>query len=69
MLGKQGALIHDYARGIDESPVSRYCEKQKNKSVGNGVTFKRNILGNEDISTAIIALSDTVKLEDLENTV
>lgn len=60
MLGKQGAVIHDYANGIDDSPVSLSYERQKIKSVGNGMTFKRDLIGMEDIRTAILALSDTV---------
>ena len=60
MLGKQGAVIHDYASGIDSSPVSLSYERQKIKSVGNGMTFKRDLVGIDDIRTAILALSDTV---------
>ncbi len=60
MLGKQGSVIHDYANGIDDSPVSLYYERQKIKSVGNGMTFKRDLIGLDDIQTAILALSDTV---------
>ena len=60
MLGKQGAVIHDYANGIDDSPVSLSYERQKIKSVGNGMTFKRDLNGVEDVKTAILALSDTV---------
>lgn len=60
LLGKQGGVLHDYANGLDDSAVCRSCERQKIKSVGNGMTFKRNLLGIEDIQTAILALSDTV---------
>ena len=60
MLGKQGAVIHDYANGIDDSPVSLSYERQKIKSVGNGMTFRRDLIGAGDIQTAILALSDTV---------
>lgn len=60
MLGKQGAVIYDYANGIDDSPVSLSYERQKIKSVGNGMTFKRDLNGLDDIKTAILALSDTV---------
>jgi DNA polymerase-4 len=60
MLGKHGALLHDYANGIDESPVSFSHERQKIKSVGNGMTFKRDLTCLADIKTAILALSDTV---------
>lgn len=60
MLGKQGAVIHDYANGIDDSPVSLSYERQKIKSVGNGMTFKRDLAGLDDIRTGVLALSDTV---------
>lgn len=60
MLGKHGSQLYDYANGLDTSPVCRQCEKQKIKSVGNGITFKRNLIGAEDIKTAIMNLSDTV---------
>jgi DNA polymerase-4 len=60
MLGKQGAVIHDYANGVDDSPVSKSYERQKIKSVGNGMTFRRDLVGTNDIKTAILALSDTV---------
>lgn len=60
LLGKQGAMLYDYANGLDESPVSRSYEKQKIKSVGNGMTFKRNLTTTDDIQTSLKALSDTV---------
>ncbi len=60
MLGKQGAVIHDFANGIDDRPVSLFYERQKIKSVGNGMTFKRDLKGMDDIKTAILALSDSV---------
>lgn len=60
LLGKQGQVIHDYANGVDDSPVARYEERQKIKSVGNGMTFKRNLINGEDLRVAVISLSDTV---------
>lgn len=60
MLGKHGSQLYDYANGLDDSPVCRQCEKQKIKSVGNGITFKRNLTGTEDIKTAAMNLADTV---------
>jgi len=59
-LGQQGLLIHDYANGNDDSPVLRSYERQKIKSVGNGVTFNRNLTGESDIKTAITGLADVV---------
>ena len=60
LLGKQGGIIYDYANGLDDTPVSLFCERQKIKSVGNGITFRRDLLGEDDIKTALIGLSDTV---------
>lgn len=60
LLGKQGEMIHDYANGTEDGPVARYEERQKIKSVGNGMTFKRNLVNEEDLRVAVISLSDTV---------
>lgn len=60
LLGKQGIMLYNYANGFDDSPVAYCYEKQKIKSVGNGITFKRNLTTTEDIQTAIKSLSDTV---------
>ena len=59
-FGKNGSLVHDYANGLDMEPVAFATERRKIKSVGNGITFKRNLVTEEDILTAVIALSDTV---------
>ena len=60
LLGKQGGIIHDYANGLDMTPVLRFDQQEKIKSVGNGTTFRRNLTGEEDIRTGVTALSDTV---------
>ena len=60
LLGKQGLLIRDYANGDDQSPVLRSYERQKIKSIGNGITFKRDLRGESDIRTALTGLSDKV---------
>lgn len=60
MLGKHGGQLYDYANGLDDSPVCRQYEKQKIKSVGNGITFKRDLTGTDDIKRAVMNLSDTV---------
>ncbi len=59
-LGKQGPLLQSYAAGLDESPVARFDQREKIKSVGNGITFRRNLKGHDDILTAVTSLSDTV---------
>lgn len=60
LLGKQGSMLWDYANGLDEAPVSPSEEREKIKSVGNGVTFHRNLVGEDDISVAVVGLADKV---------
>lgn len=60
MFGKQGVLIWEHANGIDDEPVSRYYEQETIKSVGNGITFRRNLLTANDIAVAVKGISDTV---------
>ena len=59
-LGKLGAMIHDYANGLDDSPVQPAQAGRQVKSVGNGLTFKRDLRGREDIAVALAALCDEV---------
>ncbi|MDD2218373.1 MAG: DNA polymerase IV, partial [Eubacteriales bacterium] len=60
LLGKQGEMIHNYANGIDDSPVRYISDRPSMKSVGNGITFARNLVNEDDIITAVTGLSDTV---------
>ncbi len=60
IFGKHGGIMWEHANGIDDSTVSLYTDKEPMKSVGNGVTFKRDLTSDRDIATAIKALSDTV---------
>ncbi|MCL2873951.1 MAG: DNA polymerase IV [Defluviitaleaceae bacterium] len=59
-LGKIGEVIHDYANGLDDSPVKSAYEQDKLKSIGNGMTFRRNLASYDDILTGVAALSDEV---------
>ncbi len=60
LLGKQGQLLWLYANGYDREPVSKYGDREPIKSVGNGITFKRNLAGEADIKTAVTGLADIV---------
>lgn len=60
LLGKTGEMLWENANGLDNSPVARFDEREEIKSVGNGITFKRNLISTDDILTAVTALSDTV---------
>ncbi len=59
-LGKLGEMIHDYANGLDDSPVRPASGEHDMKSVGNGMTFRRNLIGIEDIRTAVGHLAEEV---------
>lgn len=59
-FGKMGEVISDYANGKDDSPVKSIYEKSDIKSVGNGMTFRRNLIGLEDIDVGVTLLADTV---------
>jgi DNA polymerase-4 len=61
-LGKMGEMIHDYANGIDSSAVLPASEQQEVKSVGNGMTFKRDLEGLDDIRAGVAALADSVAM-------
>lgn len=60
ILGKQGGILSDYARGLDASKVTPAREMGPPKSVGNGMTFPANLLGEEAVRTGIELLSDSV---------
>lgn len=59
-LGKMGEMIHDYANGLDDAPVKSVTEESDIKSVGNGMTFKRDLVGLSDITISVHALADSV---------
>lgn len=59
-LGKMGEQIWDYANGLDESPVASIYEEHTVKSVGNGMTFRRDLLGEQDVRLGLQALSEEV---------
>ena len=59
-FGKAGLTVHLYAKGISDDTVSPMTEKRNIKSVGNGITFKRNLKTKEEITAAVTGLSDTV---------
>lgn len=59
ILGKAGETIHRYARGDDDSPVDPHANDEV-KSVGNGMTFRRDLCGEQDIMCGISHLSESI---------
>ena len=60
VLGKMGAQLHDYACGLDRSPVTPAGQHEPPKSVGNGYTFPQNLQGRDQLRAGIAQLSDQV---------
>ena len=59
-LGKAGTQLYGYANGRDESPVANDAAVRAVKSIGNDVTFRRDLSGQEDLRKAVQALADSV---------
>ena len=60
-LGKAGTVLSTYARGEDESRVASISdEPEEPKSVGNGMTFRRDLTGEDDIRIGVLYLADSV---------
>lgn len=57
-LGKLGGQLCDYANGLDDSPVRSAFEPREMKSMGNGMTFSRDLVGERDMRVGIEALCD-----------
>ena len=47
------------ANGLDDAPVRRFGEAREVKSVGNGMTFRRDLAGPQDVSLAVSVLADS----------
>ena len=60
LLGKQGPVFWRYANGLDEAPVLRIGEEEPTKSISNGMTFRRNLLGYDELKSGVVALTDEV---------
>ena len=60
LLGKQGGTLYDYATGAEHAPVIPARELPPPKSVGNGLTFPRNLVGWEELQSGVTLLSDEV---------
>lgn len=55
---KYGTLIHQYANGIDDDPVSE--KEPLNKGYGNSITLPRDISDFDTACQVLLALSETV---------
>ena len=60
LLGRAGETLHAYANGLDTSPVRRIGESDPARSISNSITFRRDLLGEEDIRTGLLMLAESV---------
>ncbi len=58
-LGKSGEMLYKYACGLDDAPVV-VPEKDDAKSVGNGFTFKHDLVTLDEIRLGIDFLSEEI---------
>lgn len=62
LLGKQGVKLSMYARGTDDSPVIPADQMPPPKSVGNGMTFRENLTGRDQVLAGLELLTDSVAM-------
>ncbi len=61
-LGRLGETLYIYVHGLDTTPVRPQSENPPPKSIGNGRTFDRNLMGEQDLRTGLAVLCDSVAL-------
>ncbi len=57
-FGRSGELLYKYSRGLDDSPVSP--EREEAKSIGNGFTFRHDLVTREECRIGIDFLSEEI---------
>ena len=63
ILGKGGGQLWDYANGLDAEPVRLWGEKEEIKSVSRGMTFRRNLVTEEEIRCGLSVLTDEIAVQ------
>ncbi len=59
-LGKGGEGLYAMVNGLDDAPVRRWGEGEMVKSVGNGMTFPHDLVGEEAWRAGLMPLCDSV---------
>lgn len=65
-FGKWGKVLHDFANGLDNTPVNKDDEQDEIKSVGNSMTSYRDLTSDEDIKIIFTVLADSVSARVIE---
>lgn len=59
-LGKAGRMLSTYARGEDTEPVKSVYDQKQIKSIGNEMTFRTDLAGEQQLRPAVVLLADSV---------
>ncbi len=59
-FGKFGEELYKYARGEDDSPVGFYGDEDEAKSIGNSMTFKRDLACEDDFYSGYCKVAEKV---------
>ena len=62
LLGKGGETLWQYANGLDKEPVRRWGEMPEVKSVSHGMTFRRDLLTENEIETGVAVQADRIAM-------
>ena len=60
ILGKNGILLRQYARGEDKTPVRHKDIERDIKSIGNATTTPRDLVNNNDVKMIFTVLAESV---------
>jgi DNA polymerase-4 len=67
LLGKMGLILHLFANGEDQTPVSKENYHAPIKSIGNSTTTPRDLVTEEDVKIIVFALAESVSARLREN--
>lgn len=62
LLGKGGESLWEFANGLDEEPVRQWGDVPEVKSVSHGMTFRRDLVTDEEVRTGVGVLVDRVAM-------
>jgi DNA polymerase-4 len=67
IFGKVGLILHVFANGNDETPVSVENTEAPIKSIGNSMTTPRDLVNDQDVKIVLYLLSESVAARLREN--
>lgn len=60
ILGKQGEYLYRIIHCMDDEPVRSYYDREEAKSIGNSITFPKDLSGEEEIRSGVNSIADMV---------